>query len=283
MKEYDEKTINNALKIIDRLLLLLSILSSIIFFLLYYFADNIFKYLEQSTITLIKSLMVGFLSVVFPFVISYFVLKKVQELKASQTKIDLVNDISSTILPKLKNYLIKPEQNYELIEFDKIKWEELLSEAKNVDIFVHYFDTWLRNNCDLIKGIFYRDGNINIIIPCIKNNTIIKIIKQRFPEYTEKQIKQKIYGTSEKIYEYKKNINKGLLNIYETNELGYYCGIKIDEKYFIYSSYEHIRNDRKILGPTFIIRIDKEQSIGKWFDKEFNNIPKKIVNMGQSY
>ena len=32
-------------------------------------------------------------------------------------------------------------QNYELIEFDKIKWEELFSDAKNIDIFVHYFDT----------------------------------------------------------------------------------------------------------------------------------------------
>ena len=100
------------------------------------------------------------------------------------------------------------------------------------------------------------------------------MIKQRFPEYKENQIKDKINGTKEKLYEYKNNINLGMLEIYETNELGYYCGIKIDEKYLIYSSYEHIRKDRKISGPTFIIRLDKEPKLKEWFSNEFNNLPR---------
>ena len=276
-KKNDRKAITNALRLIDGLLLALSILLGILFFLTYYFAENIFRSIEQRTVDLIKDLMVGFLSVVFPFVTSYFVLRKVQELKANQAQTDLINDISSAILPEIRNCFAQPNQNYELVEFDKIKWEELLSDARNVDIFVHYFDTWMRNNSESLKGIFSRNGTIRIIIPSVKNKNLVKTIKQRFPEYNENQIKEKINGTKGKLCEYKNGINQGILETYETSELGYYCGIKIDEKYFIYSSYEHIRTDRKILGPTFIIRIDKEPKLNEWFTKEFANLPKEKI------
>ena len=51
--------------------------------------------------------MVGFLSVVFPFVTSCFILRKVQELKSNQAQLELIDPITLAILPK--NNIPRPE------------------------------------------------------------------------------------------------------------------------------------------------------------------------------
>lgn len=268
------KTTKEALRQYDKLLLWTSGMLTILLILIYYFAGTLFKKAGQTTVDFIQNLIVEFLPIGATFIISYFIFRKVQELKESQELSDLTEGISSALLPQIKSYVTQANQNYQLIEFPKINWEEVLLGASKVDIIVHYFDTWIRNNDKLLEEVFSKNGTIRIILPNEENKSLVKTIKLRFPEYEEKLIKSKIHGTKEKLSMIRNRVNNGTLNIYETDELGYYCGIKIDEKYLIYSSYDHIRNNMRIEAPTFIIRIDKEQNVNNWFSKEFEGLAK---------
>jgi hypothetical protein len=269
-----KRTTKEALKYYDNLLLWTSLILTALLILIYYFADIIFRKAGQTTIDFVQNIIVEFLPIGATFIISYFIFRKVQELKEKEAVSDLAIEVSETLLPAIKTYVTQANQNYQLIEFTKINWEELLSAALKIDIIVHYFDTWIRNNDKLLEDIFSRNGTIRILVPNEENKSLVKTIKNRFPEYEEKIVKAKIHGTKEKLSMIKNRVNKGTLEIYESDELGYYCGIKVDEKYLVYSSYDHIRNNMRIEAPTFIIRIDKEVNINNWFSKEFDGLVK---------
>lgn len=268
------KTTKEALEQYDRLLLLTSLILTLLLALIYYFADSLFKKAGDETIAFAKNLIVEFFPVGVTFIISYYIFRKVQELKDKQMMSDLTNGIVDNLLPKIINS-VTVSPNYQLVEFSKINWEELLYQALSVDIIVHYFDTWIRNNDKLLEDIFSKNGTIRIIVPNGENKLLVKAIKARFPEYDEKLVKSKIHGTKEKLLMIKKRVRNGKLEIYETNELGYYCGVRIDEKYLVFSGYDHVRNNMRIEAPTFVIRLDEQENMNKWFSKEFEGIKKE--------
>lgn len=266
------KTTKEALRQYDKLLIWTSVILTLLLILTYYFADIIFKNAGVTTINLVQNLIIEFFPIGVTFIISYIVFRKVQELKENQAVTDMTVGITANLIPQIQKFVTQANQNYTLIDFTKINWEELLLGSIKVDIIVHYFDTWIRNNDKHLEDIFKRNGVIRIIVPNEDNKALVKLIKSRFPEYDEKLVKAKIHGTKEKLKLIRDRVNKGTLEVFETDELGYYCGVKIDEKYLVYSSYDHIRNNMRIEAPTFVIRVDKETKMGDWFDKEFEGL-----------
>lgn len=267
-----ERTYKGILKEIDRILLWSTIPLTVALGLLYAFIDRMTE--KVAIIELVQGLVIEFLPIGIVFGISYFVFRRVQVYREQQLVDDLSIGVSKNLVPELQTLFLNSNTNtgYYLADFPSINWGELLDDAKQIDIFVHYFDTWIRNNDRLLENVLRRGGKIRIILPSHENKSLIKQIKVRFPEYDEKAIKAKVEKTKEKLDLIHEHAGTGSLEVFEINELGYYCGIRIDNRFLILSMYDHIRDRMKIESPTFIIKLDLEKYVGEWFDKEFQGL-----------
>lgn len=269
----DNKSIKVVMKEYDKLLLILSMVSIVLLGVVYTFADNI---IGQEYSPFIKSLIVELMPLGLVFVVSYFVFRKIQDIREKQLLEDLSAGISSNLVKDLQKVFLETETNqgYLLTDFGQIDWEDLFRGSLRVDIFVHYFDTWIRNNDTHLEKILQSGGAIRIILPKSGNKNLVKQIKARFPEYEESEIKTKIQKTKDKLELIKSRVtnSEATLEIYEVEDLGYYCGVRIDNRYLVLSNYDHIRDKMKIEAPTFIIKLDSVSKIKDWFEKEFNGL-----------
>lgn len=181
-------------------------------------------------------------------------------------------------------FLVKKSDSYEIelfSNFNSVPWQEYFKNCKSLDIYVHYFDTFIRSHQDFFKSIFLKGGIVRLILPNYQNNEIVSRIKRRFPEYTVEEIAMKIKHTKHKIASIKKlvkNTNCKFQCIF-TDELGYYCGLKFNNDKLIISLYDHIREKQKIESPTILLRLNRRSKSGEWFDKEFNKLFKQGVRM----
>lgn len=268
------KPTKQLLKEYDKLLLWASLILTILLALVYFFATEIFQRFGTNTVSFVQNLITEFLPIGVTFIISYFIFRKVQDIKEKQSVEDMTHGISENLIPQLQKFFLinKTDQAYYLVDFTKIDWETLLAGAVRIDIIVHYFDTWIRNNDAVLEAVFKRNGTIRIIIPNAENKVLVKQVKNRFPEYDEKLVKSKIQNTKKKLQMILERVQSGTLEVFETDELGYYCCIRIDERIVVYSSYDHIRDNMRIEAPSFIIKLEKEPAINGWFEKEFSGL-----------
>lgn len=272
------KSTKDALKAYDNLLVWTSVLLTVVLVLVHFFADKIFT--SSTTINFIENLTIEFIPIGVAFIVSYLVFRKVQQLKEKQSISELSESVSQEIIPAIETMLnATPAHGYNLVDFNKIPWDELLQGAMRVDIMVHYFDTWIRNNDDFLEAVFRRSGTIRLIIPNFNNYNLVQSIKQRFPEYSYNHVKDKIENTKNKLDLIIQRAGAGNLEVYQTEERVYYCGIRIDEKVIVLSNYDHIRDKMKIEAPTFLFEISKQPGINDWFQKELEGLIASRTNL----
>lgn len=259
----------DALKEYDKLLLWTSLIFTALLIVLYIFANDIFGAGDNRG-GFVRNLIIEFLPIGVTFIITYLVFRKVQKLKEQESTRDMTEGITNHLIPHIESILkATPDLGYSLVDFIKVPWNELLQGAMRLDIIVHYFDTWIRNNGNDIEAIFKRGGTVRLIIPDYTDFILVRSIKARFPEYIESQVKDKIENTMKKLELIQKRAGAGNLEVYRIRERVYYCAIRIDEKNIALSNYDHIRDKMKIEAPTFIFEVGKQQFINDWFEKEF--------------
>jgi len=265
----------------DKLSLITAIILMVLMSVVYFIVDI---YLVEEWATFIKSLILNLIPILITFFISYAVFRKVLSIKQKQNIDEISMGIKSELIPELKELIIKSDGDGrpQLHDFNEIDWKQILSNGLRVDIFVHYFDTWVRNNSEILQKILDRGGKIRCIIPDYEDESLVKQVKRRFPEYEEPLIKAKIEGTKEKLLLLKNDTShkEASLEVYLTDELGYYCGIRVNDNLLSLSLYDHVREKRRIESPTFLIDLSKNEKVSLWFEKEFVKIAgnsKRIV------
>ena len=77
-----------------------------------------------------------------------------------------------------------------------VPWSELITEAKEIDVFIAYGSTWLStNSTELATFAKQRRNKMQYILPDPEDETAMTVLAARF-EYTPEVIKQKIYESA---------------------------------------------------------------------------------------
>ena len=157
-----------------------------------------------------------------------------------------------------------------------IPWDNLLGNALKIDIVVCYFDSWAKNNWELLNNVFKRNGNISIFLSNPDNRTNLSVLQDRFPDHSREEIKKLIWDTVNIINDaYKKSQPaNGEFKVYFIDQTLNYSAVRINGEKIIFSAYEQFRQ-RRIGNFGLVINLNKSENLKKFFDKEFSEFVKR--------
>ncbi|WP_162656304.1 hypothetical protein [Tuwongella immobilis] len=213
------------------------------------------------------------------FVTSFVVLKKVNQIRANEERAELVKAVSDAVMGNLSG--VSPGGNSPSAVFDnfgKVPWTQFFAGCSNLDIVVHYFDTWINQHEVQLKKMLDRGGRIRIILPNYKNDELVALIKERFPDYTKEQVKKKIQNTFAKLEQIRvKAIHKHAIVVaYDVDSAPWYCGVSFDHRELVLSPYEHDRS-LSVAAPATLVELPRLPAFQEWFEKEFAFLMGKAV------
>lgn len=151
----------------------------------------------------------------------------------------------------------------------EIPWKEMLAEARELEFFVSFMDSWIVQTSDSLQGVFDRGGTIRVFLPKAGGDAARRVA-ERFPEYTPRVIAAKISNTSARLQRLlEMSMNKNArLEIYGTNKVFMHCLMMIDKTWVILSPFDHFRHNQ-IEGPAFVVELKRYPRLAAWVSKEF--------------
>jgi hypothetical protein len=163
--------------------------------------------------------------------------------------------------------------------FNGLPWQELISSSSQIDIVVHYFDTWIHNWVEPLKQLFARGGKVRLILPNYKNGALVEQISSRFPEYTTSQVRDKIENTFRKLVLLKDKSNhpNASVEVHYVDSMVWYCGMRFDRNKVVLSPFEHNR-EVSVSAPATLVSLDEQQEIHTWFEGELTKLIREATN-----
>src|SRR3990167_11338158 len=188
------------LAIWDRFLVHIAIGFEAIFLLAYLVAHRLSSS-SQFILTvkdLLLSLIPELMAVFLLFIFSYLFLRQVKNIEFEEKTDVLISKFSDRVIDALKqsHFLRESTPSVELItKFNDVSWDRLIANSLQMDIIVHYFHSWIRNNNLSIKKFFDNGGKIRIVLPNRDNEQMIQTINGRLPDHNIDSIKENITNT----------------------------------------------------------------------------------------
>ena len=208
------------------------------------------------------------------FMAIYYFLHRKGLTPIRSTKLINQDELSNSIVSGIIEEMSSRERQRGVKFFDQfysLQWDNLLPSCSRLDICVHYFDNWVSQNRRPLLDFIEKGGTIRIVLPNFKNEEVVRQINSRFEEdSTEQRIAEKINNTKSRLEVLQRESNRtNILEVYFTDHMIWYCGIRLDNRVLILSPFEHRRNMR-VEAPVVIIQLDENREIREWFDKEFS-------------
>jgi hypothetical protein len=174
-----------------------------------------------------------------------------------------------------------PVRLYE--KFDDIDWMKIIKKSSQLDVIIHYLDTWTRNFSPALTDILKRGGNIRVILPNHKQAELVYAINTRFPKLTEPEISTKISRTHEGLLQVLPDDrrNRGIIETYFTNKMIWYSAFCLDNKMLYLSPFEHERAIR-IQSPVTEIDLDAYPEVRVWLQGEMKQLIASSVDKQMS-
>lgn len=222
--------------------------------------------------TLVKGMIGNLLPVFILFLGSFFIFGRMQNLRQQEFLDELGERVRLTI------------QSPIIERFNEVPWASLIINARNIDISVHYFDTWINQNSDAIQDFFKkRDVKLRIILPDSTSQPLLDTLLPRFPELNTENLRHKILNTSNKLRNIHKEAKatKAAVKIFQTQKLQWYCAVRFDKSVAVLSVYENARIGGT-RAPAVLVDLTKHAKVAEWLENEFNTILETAREEGSS-
>lgn len=110
---------------------------------------------------------------------------------------DMINEVLARV--ELRSDLEVTGLQRASMDWRIVPWAELITEAKEIDVFIAYGSTWLStNSTELATFAKQRRNKMQYILPDPEDETTMAVLAARF-EYTPEVIKQKIYEAARSV------------------------------------------------------------------------------------
>jgi hypothetical protein len=130
-------------------------------------------------------------------------------------------------------------------QYEEVDWKAIISSAKRVDIVVHYYNRWARENFEELVTFFGRGGQLRIIMADPDHaNTLSVVHDQFFPHLTTDQLIERIDQTEAVMREAFKAAAsaKASLSVYYFPGALHYSAVLTDDRHLYLSVYEQFRS-----------------------------------------
>lgn len=127
---------------------------------------------------------------------------------------------------------------------DDVDWAAIIRNAKQIDIVVHYYDSWVREHYQEFAGLFKRGGRVRLIIPDPEHVEVMSSVQREFfPRHTVERITEKIFATAQNLREAIDAADSpdAKLEIYAFPAALHYAAVIADDRQLHLSVYEQFR------------------------------------------
>ena len=136
-------------------------------------------------------------------------------------RVGLKNDV-------VKAGIVQFVDNFRSAEID---WEDILVNARELDLFVCWAYTWRNMYQEKLKGIINRKaGKIRLILPDLEDDLIVKRLSHDFKDYDDEKVKQRISEAIDFFKELDSNEESGHVEIWCISCSPQFSWYRIDNK-----------------------------------------------------
>lgn len=197
---------------------------------------------------------------------------------------------------ELRNTVLNPllqawSDNHQFIypTVDAIPWKELFCGATTIDMLVQGWDGWQKKVNTVLPEFLLRGGKINLILHDPKEVSLLVFHAQRMNRTQVdmiREIEQTITSLEAAI---RKTIlseedARSRLTVHHIKKMNWFCGIRFNNEKLLLSLYEHKSETAwgHIDSPSFLVRTDIFDGIGKWFAEEWDYLRSEMASNSTS-
>ena len=135
-----------------------------------------------------------------------------------------------------------------LVEFfprhEDVDWHAVIRSSRKIEIVVHYYNRWVRENAEDFVAFFQRGGELTIVLPDLADANVLKAVrKEFFPRQTAEQLRDRVNQTVEYLRESFQTAgsHKARLSVCYFPGALHYSAVVVDNRHVYLSVYEQFR------------------------------------------
>jgi len=217
----------------------------------------------------IKNLSVEFIAAAAVVSGSYFLFRRINEVRDGQRTTEETAQIAAAVVDKLRNTSM--DAGVRLVtHFGQVEWATLIARSRRIDIVVHYLDSWIGNNLTPLGAFFANGGAVRLLLPNFTNQQLIEQIELRFDPVDQESVAGKIENTLRR-FEQAAITHTARISAQYTDLPVWYSAFIFDDRELVLSPFEHTRK-LQVRSPAFVIDLVVRPDVKAWITKEFTHL-----------
>lgn len=139
--------------------------------------------------------------------------------------------------PPATNAVIDFQETYRQLDWDRL----LASAYSRVDIVVYYFDSWVNQHSESLRGYFQRPGTrMRLFVSDPTIEELLDGVAKLFPDYDRERVREKIERTGERLRKlvHEAGADASRLEVYYVPRPLSYSAQALDDKVLVLSVFE---------------------------------------------
>lgn len=188
----------------------------------------------------------------------------------------VVKELSEQMALALPGLTVKPRQVVSFCDtYRQIDWTALLKDAHvSLDVVVHYYDSWVRANHEVLREFFMRPRTtMRVFLSDPEDASVLAHVARLFPEYPESEIKRKMLDTAQllSIPLKEAGADPARLQIFYVPFPISYSAQCIDNRVLVVGIFEMFRK-KKIDSPAFVVDLTQSEVVTRFWHKELDGL-----------
>ena len=156
-------------------------------------------------------------------------------------------------------------------KYTDVKWGDFILMAESsIDISVHYYDSWVKNNAESIKKFFMKPNTkMRVYMGDPDEPLVMGVISSLFKESSKEELKSKVIKTKDRLDQLREaaGASPGRLEVRYLKTPLTYSAVCFDGKYLGLSLFE-MHREMGVGSPVFFLQLESSQNIKEFWKKE---------------
>lgn len=163
--------------------------------------------------------------------------------------------------------------------FSHVRWHELLGDTSlRIDIVVNYFDSWIKDNKELLSAFFKKPkAELHLYIPDATNDKILDDLCALYGgEYSKESLREKVQKTEQRLLRIIEEVGgtKVQLKVFRLICRPTYALQRLDHRLAVFSAFDNGRR-MGVESPAVVVDLHKLPTVAKYFENELEFLQSK--------
>lgn len=133
------------------------------------------------------------------------------------------------------------------IRHDEVDWGTIIEDAREIDVVVFYYDSWVRDHHDSFVKFFRNKGKLSLVLSTPEDSVLVlSIQKHFFPALRPEELQTKIKATHHALTDAQNESGQAgaQLQVFYFPSILHYSFVLVDKRQLYLSVYEQFRGPR---------------------------------------